>query len=199
MLNYLLTILNEFAIINHLFQEVILMATGERIRFFRTLRGMTQKYLGLMLGFPDNSADVRLAQYESEDRTPKADLTAQLAEALDVSPKAIAVPDIDTMDGLMHTLFALEDRKLLRITNADGLICLRAAIFDGGVHAADLDQRLRAWQEQAAKLKAGEITQEDYDRWRYHYPAFDDTSIRVPIPAEESTRSKRGRKPKNKD
>ena len=80
------------------------MATGERIRFFRILRGMTQKYLGLMLGFPPNSADVRLAQYESEDRTPKAELTAQLAEVLDVSPQAIAVPDIDTMDGLMHTL-----------------------------------------------------------------------------------------------
>ena len=91
------------------------MATGERIRFFRTLRGMTQKYLGLLLGFPESSADVRLAQYESEDRTPKAELTGQMAEALDVSPKAIAVPDIDTMDGLMHTLFALEDRKLLRI------------------------------------------------------------------------------------
>jgi transcriptional regulator with XRE-family HTH domain len=196
LLNYLLTILNEFAIINHLFQEVILMATGERIRFFRTLRGMTQKYLGLMLGFPDNSADVRLAQYESEDRTPKADLTAQLAEALDVSPKAIAVPDIDTMDGLMHTLFALEDRKLLRITNADGLICLRAEIFDGGVHAADLDQRLRAWQEQSAKLKAGEITKEDYDRWRYHYPDFDDTRIHAAIPPEEPVKSKRGRKPR---
>ena len=175
------------------------MATGERIRFFRILRGMTQKYLGLMLGFPPNSADVRLAQYESEDRTPKAELTAQLAEVLDVSPQAIAVPDIDTMDGLMQTLFALEDRKLLRITNADGLICLRAEIFDGGVHDADLDQRLRAWQEQAAKLKTGEITKEDYDCWRYHYPAFDDTSVRVPIPTEEPARSKRGRKPKNKD
>lgn len=105
------------------------MATGERIRFFRTLRGMTQKYLGLLLGFPESSADVRLAQYESEDRTPKAELTGQMAEALDVSPKAIAVPNIDTMDGLMHTLFALEDRKLLRITNTDGLICLRAEIF----------------------------------------------------------------------
>ena len=68
------------------------MATGERIRFFRTLRGMTQKYLGLMLGFPDNSADVRMAQYECEDRTPKADLTAAMAEVLDISPKAIAVP-----------------------------------------------------------------------------------------------------------
>ena len=53
------------------------MATGERIRFFRTLRGMTQKYLGLLLGFPESSADVRLAQYESEDRTPKAELTGQ--------------------------------------------------------------------------------------------------------------------------
>ena len=44
-----------------------------------------------------------------------------------------------------------------------------------------------------------EITKEDYDRWRYYYPAFDDTSVRVPIPTEEPTRSKRGRKPKNKD
>ena len=172
------------------------MATGERIRFFRTLRGMTQKYLGLMLGFPDNSADVRLAQYESEDRTPKADLTAQMADALDVSPKAIAVPDIDSMDGLMHTLFTLEDRKLIRILDADGLICLRAEIFDGGTKAADFEQRLRAWQEQSAKLKAGEITKEDYDRWRYHYPDFDDTRIRAAVPPEEPVKSKRGRKPR---
>ena len=172
------------------------MATGERIRFFRILRGMTMKYLGMMLGFPPNSADVRLAQYESEDRTPKADITAQLAEALNVSPKAITVPDIDSMDGLMHTLFALEDRKLIRIHNADGLICLRADIFDGGTKAADFEQRLRAWQEQSAKLIAGEITQEDYDRWRYHYPDFDDTRITASVPMDEPPRTKRGRKPK---
>ena len=172
------------------------MATGERIRFFRTLRGMTQKYLGTILGFPPSSADVRMAQYESEDRTPKADLTAQLAEALDISPKAITVPDIDTMDGLMHTLFALEDRKLIRILDADGLICLRAEIFDGGTQAADFEQRLRAWQEQSAKLQAGEITKEDYDRWRYHYPDFDDTRIHADVPQEEPVKSKRGRKPR---
>ena len=28
------------------------MAIGERIHFFRLLRGMTQKYLGMALGFP---------------------------------------------------------------------------------------------------------------------------------------------------
>ena len=60
------------------------MAIGERIHFFRLLRGMTQKYLGMALGFPEKSADVRLAQYETGSRTPKADLTAALAEILDV-------------------------------------------------------------------------------------------------------------------
>ena len=33
---------------------------------------------------------------------------------------------------------------------------------------------LAAWSEQAAKLKAGEISREEYDCWRYHYPEFDD-------------------------
>ena len=80
------------------------MAIGERIHFFRLLRGMTQKYLGMALGFPEKSADVRLAQYETGSRTPKADLTAALAQVLDVSPHALSVPDIDSYVGLMHTL-----------------------------------------------------------------------------------------------
>ena len=51
------------------------MAIGERIRFFRNLRGMTQKYLGQMVGFPEKTADIRMAQYESGSRSPKAELT----------------------------------------------------------------------------------------------------------------------------
>ena len=38
------------------------MAISERIHFFRLMRGMTQKYLGTAIGFPEKSADVRLAQ-----------------------------------------------------------------------------------------------------------------------------------------
>ena len=88
------------------------MAIGERIHFFRSMRGMTQKYLGQLMGFPEKSADVRLAQYETGTRTPKADLINSLANALDVSPLALSVPDIDSYLGLMHTLFTLEDRYL---------------------------------------------------------------------------------------
>ena len=104
------------------------MALGERIHFFRLLRGMTQKYLGMALGFPEKSADVRLAQYETGSRTPKADLTAALAQVLDVSPHALSVPDIDSYVGLMHTLFTLEDNYGLKIGEVDGEICLRVNV-----------------------------------------------------------------------
>jgi len=67
------------------------MAIGERIRFFRNLRGMTQKYLGQVVGFPEKTADIRMAQYESGSRTPKAELTESLAGALGVSPLALSV------------------------------------------------------------------------------------------------------------
>lgn len=148
------------------------MAIGERIHFFRIMRGMTQKYLGMALGFPEKSADVRLAQYETGTRTPKADVTEALAQVLDVSPKALDVPDIDSYIGLMHTLFTLEDRYGLEVCESDGEAHLRINIRKGR-DAEQLSQMLEAWKEQSAKLTAGEISREEYDRWRYHYPDLD--------------------------
>ena len=159
------------------------MAIGERIHFLRTLRGMTQKYLGVMVGFPEKSADVRLAQYETGARTPKADLTASLANALDVSPQALAVPDIDSYIGLMHTLFTLEDRYGLQIDEADGEVCLKVDVRKNK-DAAELHKMLCSWRQAAAKLKAGEITQEEYERWRYCYPEFDTTQRWAKVPSQ---------------
>ena len=134
------------------------MAIGERIHFFRLLRGMTQKYLGMALGFPEKSADVRLAQYETGSRTPKADLTAALAQVLDVSPHALSVPDIDSYVGLMHTLFTLEDNYGLKISEMDGEVCLKVDVRKNK-DAARLHEMLCSWQQAAAMLEAGEITQ----------------------------------------
>ena len=160
------------------------MAIGERIHFFRTMRGMTQKYLGMALGFPEKSADVRLAQYETGSRTPKADLSAALAEVLDVSPKALDVPDIDSYTGLMHTLFTLEDRYGLHIDEADGEVCLKVDVRKNK-DAAQLHEMLCAWRQAAAMLKTGEITQDEYDRWRYHYPEFDTSQNQDKIMSQE--------------
>lgn len=160
------------------------MAIGERIHFFRIMRGMTQKYLGMLVGFPERSADVRLAQYETGSRKPKAELTAALAQALDVAPQALDIPDIDSQIGLMHTLFALEDIYGLTVSETDGEVCLKIS-KDKGKAAEELLQMLTAWQEQAAKLSAEEISREDYDQWRYNYPKFDTTQHWAKVPSKE--------------
>ena len=87
----------------------------ERIRFFRNLRGMTQKWLGQAVGFPQKTADIRMAQYESGSRTPKEDLVKSLAGVLEVSPLALRIPDIDSELGFIHTLFAVEDLHGVRV------------------------------------------------------------------------------------
>ena len=87
------------------------MAIGERIRFFRNLCGMTQKYLGQVVGFPEKTADIRMAQYESGSRTPKIDLTNKLAEVFDISPQALSVPDIDSYVPHIRAVFGLLERQ----------------------------------------------------------------------------------------
>lgn len=148
------------------------MAIGERIRYFRNKRGLTQKQLGTAVGFPEKSADVRLAQYESGTRSPKSDLTKALAEVLDVSPTALSVPDIDSYVGLMHTLFTMEDLYGLRISNDAGDITLHVDPR-AGKDADRLHEMLCAWADQAEKLNAGKITQDAYGAWRDHYPRQD--------------------------
>lgn len=44
---------------------------------------------------------------------------------------------------------------------------------------------LWTWREQTAKLEAGEISQEEYDSWRYHYPEFDKTQNYVKTPPQD--------------
>lgn len=159
------------------------MAIGERIRFFRNLRGMTQKYLGTVVGFPEKTADIRMAQYESGSRTPKADLTESLAGVLGVSPLALSVPDIDSYLGLMHTLFTLEDRYGLTVEKTENGVSLRVDPRKGK-DAAELSEMINAWAEQAEKYHNGDISREDYDKWRYNYPKYDETYSYVKVPSQ---------------
>ncbi len=129
---------------------------GKRIRFIRKTRGMTMKYLGRAVGLPENSADIRIAQYESETRTPKADLLRKIADVLEVSPDALAAPDLDSIAGVMHTLFVLEDLYNFRFTLED---CT----------SDRLKKAINEWQGEYERYSKGEIGKEQYDNWRYNY------------------------------
>ena len=160
------------------------MAIGERIRYIRNLRGMTQKWLGKAIGFDDKTADVRMAQYESGTRTPKDNYIAGIANALDVSPKALDLPDIDSYVGLAHTLFALEDIYGIQIGEIDGEVCLHLDRTKGTTYISMFGM-FSAWQKEAEKLRNGEITKIEYDQWRYRYPELDTSDQWIKIPSEE--------------
>ena len=134
------------------------MAFGKRIKFFRNRKGMKQKELGEFLGFLGKTSDVRVAQYETEARTPKVDLVKEMAQIFGVSTRAINVPNIDSYLGLMHTLFALEDMYGIKIGEIDGELCLR--LDREHKEYQHLFEPFHAWQQMAAKLESGEISQE---------------------------------------
>ena len=144
------------------------MNTGERIKRIRIKRGMTQKELGIALGFPERSADVRIAQYESGTRKPKEDLVNALAKVLKVSPHAIADTDYDTPIGLMYTLFDLEDTYGIHIDQIDGELCLRMdRIHQKNASVFDI---ILEWYEAWNKNQEDESDPYGYPEWKLEYP-----------------------------
>jgi len=148
------------------------MAIAERIKRIRNFRKLTQKELGLAIGFDRKTADVRIAQYETATRTPKEKYVNAIANALQVRPASLTVPDIDSYTGILHTLFALEDVYGLRINSLDDEICLTLDKSFGLTYLS-MSEMFSTWHKEAEKLKNGEITKEDYDNWRYNFPKIE--------------------------
>ncbi len=44
---------------------------------------------------------------------------------------------------------------------------------------------LSTWDDQAEKYRNGEISKEQYDRWRYTFPAEDTTQRWAKVPSQE--------------
>jgi transcriptional regulator with XRE-family HTH domain len=141
------------------------MAVGNRIKRIRKMRGMTQKELGLTVGFNEKSADVRITQYELGTRTPKEKVIARIADVLQVNPQAISNIDIDSVGGLAHTLFTLEDMYGLTVSSINGELCLTLD-KDKNLMFSDI---LYKWQREAEKLNNGEIIETEYNDWRYNF------------------------------
>ncbi|MGI6499007.1 MAG: helix-turn-helix domain-containing protein [Oscillospiraceae bacterium] len=75
---------------------------GDLIRHYRVKAGLTQQELGLLAGFGESSAGVRIAQYESGTRNTKAEIAGRIAAALNLSMEQI-------------TYSAENDRRLIAI------------------------------------------------------------------------------------
>ena len=92
------------------------MTIGNKIRFFRNLRGYTQDELGQKIGLQGD----RVRQYENGIRTPKEDMLRSIADALDVDVAALSDINIKSEEDIMHILFELEDNFSIDIEKQDG-------------------------------------------------------------------------------
>ena len=84
------------------------MKIGEKIKRIRLHRHMKQRELGELVGFTDGAAN-RIAQYESGFRVPKEDMVKKIAAALQVEECALLEPDTGNLEGIMETLFWLDE------------------------------------------------------------------------------------------
>lgn len=138
------------------------MAIGDRIKFFRKLRGLTQKQLGIMAGMNEKTADIRISQYESGLRTPKEDLANRLAYILGVLPEALSVTNIESYTDVMQVLFALEDLYGLKIGREgyDYVIRLNKKHKEYPV----MKEMFKAWYDEATRYYKGSCND-----WRYNF------------------------------
>ena len=96
---------------------------GNKIKKIRKIRGLTQKELGVAVGFDEKSADVRIAQYESGVRKPKDNNISAIADALKVNPKMLGHPDIDFFVCLVQSMFWFDDLLALKLGKINGDYC----------------------------------------------------------------------------
>lgn len=144
------------------------MAVGDRIKRIRNLRGLTQKELGLAIGFDEKTADVRMAQYESGTRTPKEDMLRKITDVLDVNYRSIYEPTLYTAEDVMYTLFELDEHYNLSVGDLEeqGELPHKVINFNTKI----FDDFFFEWQIRKHELADGKISRVEYMEWKLNWP-----------------------------
>lgn len=139
------------------------MNTGRNIKKIREFRGMTQKEMGIALGFDEASASPRMAQYEGEYRVPREKMLNKMAEVLQVDPRSIATPTGYTEGDMIYRVLMLEEffpEMELEKNPQTGELMIN-------LHNKILNNFLMRWDWFRANKKKGYIEEEEYKRWKY--------------------------------
>lgn len=116
---------------------------------------MTQRELGIRLGYKENGADVRIAQYEADQRRPKEETLYQIAEILEVNPFHFMRLEEGSPEEVIRSLLWLEEEK------------------------PDLIQHLKIgiivweWLSKKEAVRMGIMTEEEYQEWKWKFISND--------------------------
>ena len=84
------------------------MTVGEKIKYYRNIRGISQEMLGNLSGI--NPATIK--KYEYGIRNPKPDQLLKITNALGISINLFMDFDIETVSDVLSLLFKLEDEQV---------------------------------------------------------------------------------------
>ena len=144
------------------------MDIGERIRFVRQFRGLTQTELAEKSGLSaDENGRIRISQYENGARVPRKDMLEKISEALHINSMYL---NMDDHTEALDFVFTLLDWD--RTTD---FIIKKETIDNENHYLIDLntnlfDDFLEAWIQKKADLKNGKISNDEYIEWTINYP-----------------------------
>ncbi len=175
------------------------MQIGERLKKVREFRKITQKELGLALGYPIKSAGVRIAQYESCAISPKLETAKEMAKVLRCNFQNLHIGDVpNAASRIMFDMFWLEeiagfslyvfqlekyededDRRIVHgKVNCDkfwGVYPPVALAFNYPL----INDFMREWAIRFKEFSNGEITLGEYFEWKINWPYTCDDGGRI--------------------
>ena len=162
------------------------MTLGEKIKYLRKFRGMTQKEFGTAVGLDDN----RIAQYETNYRVPKRDLLINMAKALNVDPLAFIPDYYGFEEEVLHTFFWMEE-DFPNSMNLFPIVPSKTKYNHGHGLTAEFDDNddmpvvnpvgvwfsldtvnrvMGVWVKIKQMLESEKITKDNYIEWKFLWP-----------------------------
>ena len=132
------------------------MTLGEKIKFNRGLKGLTQKQLGDMTGIHE----VSIRKYEANKIAPKRDQLEKISDCLGVPLNEFFELKIVTDSDILPLLFAIDDAFEIEITSDD------SKTFKMEFKEPLLNHFLRDWQSIKQLSEIGGVSEDDYKMWK---------------------------------
>lgn len=101
------------------------MTVGEKIKTFRSIRGISQNMLGQLAGIDGTT----IRKYELGSRNPKPDQLLKIANALGVSINVFTDFDIETASDVLTLLFKINDQIDMEIVVKKGVSGIAVKVY----------------------------------------------------------------------
>ena len=133
------------------------MNTGELIRKYRKIAGLTQKELGEAC----EMSEPAIRNYELGNRTPSDAQVVRIAKELGIAPQALVPHEMEDARDALGLLFELGDQFGLTPQDDGTLRIDPKAKSSKKLHAA-----IKAWRSVLDEVASGEMSEAEYDLWK---------------------------------